>query len=170
MLATIPIGTVVPTSTTKRFGLINRVSETVQILGDERGGLIPIKRVNGSRTPEFTLIKAGKLNDHSSTSNGTNGTSEMTPPDQNISTLWQYSRDLTETYGPETGDKTVYVTFDEKELINTSVDEPLKDSKSAELSIKDDGRMVALIKGNNMPLNFYEQLERLNWLLGNLPN
>jgi hypothetical protein len=44
----------------------------------------------------------------------------------------------------------------------------LKESQSpnAEFTLGKDGTL-SLIPGSNMPLNFYEQVENLNWLLEN---
>ncbi len=87
-------------------------------------------------------------------------------PTENINILKQHvMSNQTKKDDPESA-KIFYVTFSESGLITISPDKPQKGSNT-DLAIQKDGTL-SLTAGNNMPLNFYEQVEDLNWLLANL--
>lgn len=175
-MSAIRAGDVIPTSATRRFGF-NRVTETVQILGSERNSLVPVKVVNRASSC-ITLIRIEQLDQYLASplvkSKGINETTRMTISEENICGLWEHMKNLAElpSKNPDwswTGVKKFYVEFNELGYIKAfnRPNELPEDCPYAELAIQEDGTL-SLISEGNMPVDFYEQLKELNYLLANL--
>ncbi|OGI09107.1 MAG: hypothetical protein A3I68_06550 [Candidatus Melainabacteria bacterium RIFCSPLOWO2_02_FULL_35_15] len=163
-MSAIPVGAIVPVSVRRNL-LGERVDRSIQVLGDERGGFIPVRQL-GNGDKSYTLIPASKLNGYLSSplvkKHGTDKTASITAADQNISKLWQYL-----TKNPDA--EKFFATFDEQGLIK-SFTKPgengeLNEGSNAEFVVQGDGT-VSLLANNTFKIG--EQVDFLNWLLANL--
>lgn len=160
----ISVGTIVPVSIRRNL-LGERVDRSIQVLGDEKNGFVPVRQL-GNGDKSYTLIPANKLNGYLSSplvkKHGTDKTTTMTAADQNISRLWQY---LVENPDAEK----FFATLDEQGLIksftNSEEGSGLNGSSNKEFVVQGDGT-VSLIANNTSKIG--EQVDFLNWLLANL--
>lgn len=145
------------------------VEKKYQVLGREVNGQLPVKvtTFNNSNQPSYTLSSEAFLSD---LVNAKKARLQMEAPldakDENILRLWQFWKQTVIDKTPIQDKLLFWANFDEEGNINSIQDTPSNSNSYVQLMVSDDS--LDLGPRNNMPINFYEQLEIFNWLLSEL--